>query len=109
MGSGLLSSPGVSLVGSSSGFARNLAVDTIQPESHFEKDRCSFCGGARPPNAPRGLCPYCLFQQGLDGSCADGSGPPSDRAAGPIALEPGDSSVLARIAESVVVGQGTRL
>jgi serine/threonine-protein kinase len=37
----------------------------------------------------------------LDGSCADGTGPPSDRAAGPIARELGESPVLDQITESV--------
>jgi serine/threonine-protein kinase len=76
-------------------------MHSVQPESHREKDRCSFCGAVRPVNAPRGLCPRCLLQQGLEGSCADRTGPPSDRAAGPIAWEPDDTPVLARIAESV--------
>jgi serine/threonine-protein kinase len=75
-------------------------VDSVQPELYLEKDRCLFCGAARPFNAPRGLCPRCLLQQGLGGYCAEGTSPSSGVAARPFALERGDGSVLAGIAES---------
>jgi serine/threonine-protein kinase len=75
-------------------------MSSAQPEPHLETDRCAFCGGARPASAPRGLCPRCLLQEGLEDSFADATGSPSNRTAGSIAREPGDGSVLARIAGS---------
>ena len=74
-------------------------MTNVQPESHRETDRCPSCGAARPANAPRGLCPRCLLRQGLEGTWVDGTGPPSESAAGTIAREPGDSSVAVRFAE----------
>jgi serine/threonine-protein kinase len=76
-------------------------MSCIQLEPHREANRCSFCGAARPANAPRGLCPRCLLQQGLEDTRDHTSGLQSDRALGPIGWEPGDRSVLAQIAESV--------
>jgi serine/threonine-protein kinase len=76
-------------------------VSSVKPGSDRETDRCSFCGAATPVNAPRGLCPRCLLQQGLEGSCVDGTVPPSDVTNGPGARGPAAGSALALIAESV--------
>ena len=73
----------------------------VQPESHRETDRCPSCGAARPANAPRGLCPRCLLQQGLEGSFADGTGPLTESAAGSSAWKPADSSFAAQFAEFI--------
>jgi serine/threonine-protein kinase len=76
-------------------------VSSVQSDSQRETARCPACGAARTANAPRGLCPRCLLRQGLEGSFGDLTGPPSDRAAGPIPWEPEDPSVLARFAEFI--------
>jgi len=39
-----------------------------------ENERCPNCGAEMPANAPQGLCPACLFQQGLRSDVTD---PPS--------------------------------
>ena len=39
-----------------------------------ERERCPDCHGHLPTNAPHGLCPACLFQEGLGGT-RRGSGP----------------------------------
>jgi WD40 repeat protein/predicted Ser/Thr protein kinase len=44
-----------------------------------ERERCPNCGGAMPPNAPQGLCPVCLLQQGVG---SGGLGSPSPALAG---------------------------
>lgn len=74
-------------------------MSTVQPESDREPDRCPSCGAARPANAPRGLCPRCRLRQGLEGSGVDGTGPPSESAAGTSARERGDSRFAVRFAE----------
>ena len=39
-----------------------------------ERERCPNCGAEMPVNAPQGLCPACLLQQGME---SDGTEPPS--------------------------------
>ena len=66
-----------------------------------DADRCPNCGSELPPNAPKGLCPRCLLQQGLDSdafSLARGGTPAATMA---LASGSGGSSVLASLAESV--------
>ncbi|MGO9465271.1 MAG: protein kinase domain-containing protein [Isosphaeraceae bacterium] len=44
-----------------------------------QHETCPNCGGEMPPNAPQGLCPACLLQQGLESQGGDRprSTPPS--------------------------------
>src|SRR5580704_16165683 len=44
-----------------------------------EARRCPRCGAELPVDAPEGLCPHCLLQQGF----GEGSGTPSSRANDP--------------------------
>jgi serine/threonine protein kinase len=48
-----------------------------------DRERCPSCGAEMPANAPQGLCPACLLQQGLDSEATD---PPSSTP--PIAPDP---------------------
>ncbi len=61
-----------------------------------EPNQCPVCGIALTPDAPRGLCPPCLLEQGL---MSDGTGP-FDRS-GPADHPSGDASVLAVLAGRV--------
>src|SRR5438128_7439222 len=42
-----------------------------------ETRSCPQCGGPLPPDAPEGLCPQCLMQQGLASAEPAGEGLPS--------------------------------
>src|SRR5207249_1796177 len=45
-----------------------------------EPERCPICGGEMPGNAPQGLCPACLLEQGLESESREpmlGAGPSS--------------------------------
>ncbi len=66
-----------------------------------EANRCPNCGSERPANAPKGLCPRCLLQQGLNSeafSVAKGGEP-----AATLALLPasGQTSALVHLAETI--------
>ena len=66
-----------------------------------DADRCPNCGSELPSNAPKGLCPVCLLQRGLDSgtlSLARGGSPAATMS---LAPGPDGSSVLARLAASV--------
>src|SRR5262245_24443651 len=67
---------------------------------------CPNCGAERPDNAPRGLCPRCLLQAGLNsealslegnqlGATVDLSGPPSVLEALTLSLGPVPRVLLA--------------
>ncbi len=58
--------------------------------------RCPTCGVDLPANAPDGICPRCLLQNALGG---DGPEPFSHEVS--VSFEPGRTSVLAAVAESV--------
>ena len=64
-----------------------------------DADRCPECGYEMTPNAPRGHCPRCLLQQGLDSNSLSlaPSGPASTM---PLASGSGLSRVLDLLAES---------
>jgi WD40 repeat protein/serine/threonine protein kinase len=59
--------------------------------------RCQQCGDELPVDAPEGLCPRCLLQQGI----GDGSGPPSSRA--------NDPTLAPQLANSGGAAPGSRL
>ncbi len=62
-----------------------------------DQNRCRGCGEKRPPDAPAGLCPVCLFRAGQYGSHATDDD--DDKAAsGPIApISPGSLTELFRV------------
>ncbi len=65
-----------------------------------DANRCPSCGSPRPENSPEGLCPRCLMQQALDTDPPlDGTGPGLVEVT--VSLEPGSTSALARIGESI--------
>jgi tetratricopeptide (TPR) repeat protein len=60
---------------------------------------CPHCGEERPANSPRGLCPRCLLQQGLE-DAPEETEPDPCPAEATLFLDSGPPSVMARIAWS---------
>jgi serine/threonine protein kinase/Flp pilus assembly protein TadD len=61
--------------------------------------RCPHCSEEQPANSPRGLCPRCLLQQGLELAPEETEQDPCPDGA-TLVLESGPPSVMARIAMS---------
>ena len=55
-----------------------------------ETRQCPQCGQDLPPDAPAGLCPACLFQQGRDGSRASGAAEMTVLVSGFVAPDPAE-------------------